>query len=281
MSLSKGSLISLGLATSVCFAIPSGEELPPINEKTSLIIQKYKPSFLSLPPTAYPIPDSSFILFDQRKVEGITITGALLGPAGVLLQGQAGKSETSKAIEGQAPKLFALDALAEQVLQKSVVENSKFSVAPSAGSKPIPSFTLTPFAWLNLVNDTDAKVSIVIEAKYTNAAESETWRNQYIFHSPIIKPISGQKSWFENDNEALRTISETGLKRTIAVFLKEINQSQFPDMKEVKITKCLLGTRKLTLLEHDKDTMVVKAQYNRGTGSYTYIVDATECPIEQ
>ncbi len=247
------------LAISGCAGLPSGQELPKVGSAPTFAVTKYEPKTLDLPPTAYPIPNSSFVVFDQRKVGGITVIGALLGPLGIMLQSEAGKAATSNAIAGSPLELANLDTLTEQVLASNFQDPSHFRMI-SAGTTLKPAFTITASGWINLVNDKEAKVSILVETRFINATDTAIWRNQYIYHSSLLKPITGSGGWLEKDSTMLRDVSANGLKRAIAVFLKDVNQYRYADAKEVKLQNCLQGARKLTLLEMDKDVMVVKAQ---------------------
>jgi hypothetical protein len=244
------------------------------------VIKKYVPKTLALPPTAYPIPNSSFILFDQRKVEGITLTGALLGPLGIMLQSEAGKTATSAATGKSAVELFDLDALTEQIL-RSQTQDSKYSQIAPADSIQKPAFIITTNGWINLVSDKEAKITIVLQTTYIDATDTAIWRNQYAYHSAIVKPITGSGGWLEDNNALLRVASTNGLRKTLSAFLKDINLYHYANAKEVRFRNCLPGARKLILLETDKDALIVRAQYNQTTGTHTQILDPNECQILQ
>jgi hypothetical protein len=265
-------------ALSGCGGLPSGQEVPANTGRPSFMVQRYEPSKMDLPPTAYQIPGSAFVIFDQRKTAGMGLTAALLGPIGVLIRSEAGRTATSGVVADQSIDLINLEEFTERTLRQQIRELSGSRMATSIKDQE-QTFALTTSGWLNLVNDSEAKLSLALNVQLVDSAGNVSWQNKYLYHSPESRPIVGNGGWLDNKSARVGEVTTLGLAKAIRVALNDIGRYRYTDTREVKLRGCLSGARSLVLLAKDENSLVIKAQYNKGTGSMTHIVDSTECPL--
>jgi hypothetical protein len=262
--------MALLAASSSPYAIPSGGDIPIGVEQSRIILKKYEPSTSELPATAYLIPHSSFVLFAPSKAANMSTISALLGPLGVVIGNEIGKTSTSQ-ILGEAD--FVMPDL-------TAIGNELFGKETTQGATEKLLLEVTPSGFLN-ANEAGDKGSLVVilEATWRNSDSEPSWRQKYLYHVMGERPFVGPEGWFSKENTLLLEASKTGISRLAAIFLSDrAKKSSYGDT-ETKLGGCFGYAKKLTLLAETAEESVIRVQGNRATGASVHVLHPGQCNI--
>ncbi len=266
-------LTGLSLATPIhSFALPSGGPIPMGAALSQISVKQYSPSTLDLPPTAYLIPNSAFVILDPTKANATSMYGALFGPLGVLIHGEVGKSETSKTIDqSEQPLVDLADLVGVQLTKNSQPNTDNTSV-----------FEITPSGWMFIKSAGDRGTLVIkLEVQWKDKSGDTKWRQEYYYNVLTDRSLIGTDGWFAAGTSALRQESELGVAKLIALFLNELSNAQTYSETEVKLGGCFPGVKKLTLLTENSDDIVIKVHGNRASGSSIQVVNRAQCTMSR
>jgi hypothetical protein len=180
----------------------------------------YQPSKLDLPPGAYLVPDTQFVVFNMNKSVG-TGFAALFGPLGVITATDSGRASASAMVPKGNFHLLDLSALATKQLTEELASNGRYSnLTAGKGDKAGYLYLLLPRAWVTTDKKDRVHVTVSIGVELLGPDGAKTWKNDFVgFSSVGERVLTGDEGWLSQGGDLLNAAAKRGIERAMLDFL--------------------------------------------------------------